>query len=381
MYRDIVGYRNFHPDANFNFQLNRWLPFLPEQELREAAAEIDDFEDWKRVMRQCAERAETAGRAGEAAFYYRAMEFFLLSTDPDKHFAYAKFRELHDQVDWEVRFSRERVPYGDSWLPAMVVEAEGEAVDTLVAHGGFDSFAEELIHQLGLLAKQGFRVVFFEGPGQGYALNGLGLKMTPDWHRPVGAVLDHFGIEECSLLGISLGGCLATRAAAKEPRVKRIIANDVLEDFFACLANRMGPGKAKVLGSLLDWGAKGLVNRAMARAGNADRVTAWAVDHGMHVSGMTTPYEYLQWTRQMNTRDVSRDLRQDFLLFGAKDDHLVPLAQFYSQASTLCNVRSFSSRLFTASEHAGSHCHIGNQPLSQRVMADWLIASIDSQRV
>ena len=46
MYREIVGYRNFHPDTNFNFQLNRWLPFLSEEEVRQAATEISDFDDW-----------------------------------------------------------------------------------------------------------------------------------------------------------------------------------------------------------------------------------------------------------------------------------------------------------------------------------------------
>jgi hypothetical protein len=46
MYREIVGDRNFHPGANFNFQLNRWLPFLSEDEVRQAATEISDFEEW-----------------------------------------------------------------------------------------------------------------------------------------------------------------------------------------------------------------------------------------------------------------------------------------------------------------------------------------------
>jgi len=379
MYRETVGYRNFHPDTNFNFQLNRWLAFLSEEEVKQAASEISDFDDWKRVMWQRAEQAEVESRFSEAAFLYRAAEFFLLSADPDKSIAYEKFLALYAKVDWKLACRREEVPYESAYLPAYVVEPEGQLIDTLVVHGGFDSFAQELIHQVASFARHGFRVILFEGPGQGYPLKALGMKMTPDWHKPVGAVLDHFKLRECSLLGISLGGCLATRAAAKEPRIKRVIADDVLEDFFACLAKRLGPAKAKVLGGLLNLGARNLVNRALVKATKAEPVTAWAVDHGMHVSGASDPYDYFQWARTMNTREISRELKQDYLLLGAQDDHLVPLEQFYSQARTLCNVRSFSSRLFTKTEHAGSHCHVGNQGLAQTVMLGWLKTTLERQ--
>lgn len=377
MYREIVGYRNFHPDTNFNFQLNRWLPFLSEEEVRQAAYEISDFDDWKRVMWQRAELAEAENRFSEAAFLYGAAEFFLLSADPDKTIAYDRFLALYAKADWKLDYRREEVPYEGAWLPAYVVEPEGPLIDTLVVHGGFDSFAQELIHQVASYARHGFRVILFEGPGQGYPLKVLGMKMTPDWHKPVGAVLDHFKLEECSLLGISLGGCLATRAAAKERRVKRVIADDVLEDFFGCLANRLGPAKAAILEHLLNWGARSLVNRALVKAGKAEPLTSWAVDHGMHVSGAIDPYEYFQWARAMNTRGISHELKQDYLLLGAQDDHLVPLGQFYSQARTLCNVRSFTSRLFTKSEHASSHCHVGNQGLAQNIMLGWLKSTLE----
>ena len=41
--------------------------------------------------------------------------------------------------------------------------------------------------------------------------------MIHDWERAVAAVLDHFGIDSCTLMGVSLGGYLAPRAAAFEP--------------------------------------------------------------------------------------------------------------------------------------------------------------------
>ena len=41
------------------------------------------------------------------------------------------------------------------------------------------------------------------------------------------AVLDHFGLADVTLIGLSLGGYLAPRAAAFEERIKRVVAHDV----------------------------------------------------------------------------------------------------------------------------------------------------------
>src|SRR6185369_12003117 len=86
-----VGYRSFHPDPSINFELNRWLGALPETELLAAAPRIATLADWRRVMLELAERAE---RLRAAAFYYRAVEFFLGPDDSEKDAAYRKFVDL-----------------------------------------------------------------------------------------------------------------------------------------------------------------------------------------------------------------------------------------------------------------------------------------------
>lgn len=370
--KQIVGYRTFHPDANFNYQFNRWLPYLPEEELHAIAPQVTSLADFKRVMIEYAKTAETEGRISNAAYFYRGAEFFANVSDPDKAKCYQKFQELFAASVEGENFKRDLVPFQDGFLPVISIPAQGKQIDTIVVHGGFDSFIEEFFWMMLDLAKQGFQVILFEGPGQGGALHTHGLNMTREWHQAVGAVLDHMKVDSCTLLGISLGGCLALRAAAKEKRIKRVIADDILEDFFDVLAERLGPQKEKVLGFMLKHNLAAVVNRMMGAATKRDSTTAWAIEHGQHVSGAKTPFEYLKWTQQMNTYDASSNVTQDVLLLGAQEDHLIPLRQLYSQQKSLTNVRSLTTRLFTAVEEASSHCHVGNQPLANRVMVDWI---------
>jgi len=66
----------------------------------------------------------------------------------------------------------------------------------------------------------------FEGPGQGAALEDHGLPMIPEWERPVAAVLDHYRLDDVTIVGESLGGGLVIRAAAFEPRISRVVSMD-----------------------------------------------------------------------------------------------------------------------------------------------------------
>lgn len=374
MYEPTVGYRNFHPQEHFNFQFNRWLPFLPEQELEVAAKRIQSFDDWFQVMLELAERAQLEERSLHAAFYYRAAEFFLANNQPQKKATYDQFIKLFYKNCDHLDFRKLKIPYQEGFLPAIVIEPEIEVCDTLVVHGGFDSFMEELFPQLESFVKHGFRIVAFEGPGQGAALKVYGLPMTHQWEKPVSCVLDYLDIDECTLIGISLGGYLATRAAAFEPRIKRVVADDVLEDFFGCISNRLGRKKSTLIKWLLRWRLKSLTNRLLDTAAQKDVVTAWALEQGKHVSGTDCAYSYLKWTQLLNTRDVSHRLKQDYLLLAAQSDHLVPIEQFFRQAQSLTHVRSFTGRIFTDHESAGNHCHVGNQSLAMNTILTWLLA-------
>lgn len=367
-----IGYRTFHPDVSFNYELNRWRAVLPDDELEAVAARLQTHADWKELMLERARTTEQDGREREAAFYWRATEFFLHPDDPDKEMAYERFASLFARSIRGVEHTRLRVPLGESWLPAMVLEPAGEAKETILLHGGFDSFMEELFDWGTVLREGGYRVVLFEGPGQGAALRRNGLVMGPDWERPVAAVLDHLEIRECTIFGISLGGYLAPRAAAFEPRIRRVVVCDVLDDFFDCFAERSGGAVARLLDVLTRWRLRSLLNAIIRRTMSRDPSTSWALGHGMHVSGARDPYEFVHWLKRLTTSPFSARITQDVLLLAGANDHIVPLRQLYRQAQNLINARSVTTRLFTHREHAGHHCQIGNVGLMLELVVDWL---------
>ena len=88
-----VGYHKFHKAQLFNFQLNRWysLGYTRKEDREEAGRRITNFRIWKLEMLNLAEKALSERRMLNAAFYYRAAEFYTKSNDPDKASLYDKF--------------------------------------------------------------------------------------------------------------------------------------------------------------------------------------------------------------------------------------------------------------------------------------------------
>ncbi len=366
------GYLDLHPNPAFNFFMNRMSWTNDPNELREVGTRIDTMESWVREMIAAAQRAEADGRLLEAANFWRAAEFYMGTEDDGKAEAYDRFLELHDKALPELAARRTEVAFEGGSLPVFDLVPNGDVRDTVLAHSGFDGAVEEMIATLGPIIDAGFRIIAFEGPGQGAALRHGGLHMTHDWERPVGAILDHFGIDGCTLIGMSLGGYLAPRAAAFEPRVERVVAWGAMYDFAGCFAQGLGRAKFAALSALVRAGARKQVNAAVERARRGNPMARWAVGHGMHVSGSSDPFEFFRWLLKMNLERVSAQIEQDVLIVMGTEDHLVPFHQVHDQARALTNARSVTVRVMTAAEQGAQHCQIGNPTLVVDEILRWL---------
>lgn len=368
----IAGFQNLHPDVTLNFMMNRMSRDIAPEELKSFGKNITTLDGWTEAALTAGEASEVDGRFKEAAAWFRGAEFFLAPDHGRKLEAFDRFMAGFNKARPDISARRAEVPYEGGILPTIDLPAAVEERDVIVACSGFDGLIEEMLATMEMLAAGGYRVILYAGPGQGAALRRSHLTMPMAWEKPVAAVLDHFDIRSCTLLGVSLGGYLAPRAAAFEPRAKRLIAWGPMYDFFGCAGRRMDAERFEGLKQLLEGGERDIVNELVRATMEVDTTARWGALHGMHVSGKEDPFGFYTWMQTLNLRDVSDRITQDTLILGGSKDHLVPLQQLWQQAAALGNARSVTTRLFTEHENASEHCQVTNPEIVIREILGWL---------
>jgi pimeloyl-ACP methyl ester carboxylesterase len=368
----IKKFHKFHNDTNINYQLNRFLVSGLEEVFAGIGRRVENFDDWKKLF--CAKAAdfEKAGKTDYAMGLYRAAEFFMDAADPDRKMVIAKFLRFFYQSKEGKNLKRISVPYENNHLSGFRLIPAEPGKGIILIHGGFDSYIEEFYALGAALCESGYEVVMFDGPGQGSTLMFGKIPMTHEWEKPVAAVLNYIGAENATLLGISLGGCLAIRAASLEKRIQRVIADDVMLDFFACVTSRRGRMAAYVMKSLINLRLAFALNAVAGLMMKRDLYSQWGVSQGMHVTGCETPYEFFLKLKQYNGYAASNRITGDVLIMAGAEDHFVPIKQFYEQLKLLTNAKSVTGRIFTEQEQAQSHCQIGNLGLAAAYMLGWI---------
>ncbi|MFC2079116.1 alpha/beta hydrolase family protein [Candidatus Bipolaricaulota bacterium] len=366
-----IGYHKFHTKKAFNFQLNRFhsMGFARFEDMEEAGRNVDSIEDWKTEMLRLAEIAVAEGRLVNATTYYRAAEFYLKRSDPEKERLYDKAIEMFNMAFGDDDIIRYEVPHNNEFLPAMRLPSSGtEKRGTVVLHGGNDSFVEEFYPLMRFLAEHGHEVIAFEGPGQGSAIKKHGLALSHEWEKPTTAILDYFKLSDVTLLGVSMGGWLCLRAAAFEPRIARVIAWSVSFDVLQ-YTNVVG----QKIASLMFKRCRKFVNNAMVKKMKKDLEYSWFVNNLMYITGKDAPIEAFDVLFQFSEENLHSDqVHQDVLILTGKEDHLVPFKMHDMQVKALSNARSVTSRIFTKEEHAQNHCQMGNLGLALDVIGKWI---------
>ncbi len=125
---------------------------------------------------------------------------------------------------------RIEIPYMGHKLAAILRRPTGiHRPPVVVIVPGLDSVKEELQYTADHFLRRGLATLSIDGPGQGEAE--YDLPIEPAYERPVAAVIDWLELQgdvdhsRAGLYGISLGGYYALRAAAREKRLKAVVAN------------------------------------------------------------------------------------------------------------------------------------------------------------
>lgn len=374
-----VGYIRFHRNRFIDYQINRIHAegFTRLEDLRDAAARIHTFEDYVRVFTEHADRATDEGRWANAAFYLRAAEFFTPPGTEAKRLVYERFLAAFDRAFGDEGIERVDVPYGTGHLPASRLRARGgDSKGVILFFGGFDSLIEEFVAVWKRFAEAGFDVIAFEGPGQGGARTMYGQVFDHDWEKPVAAVLDHFAIREASLIGLSMGGYWALRAAAFEPRIARVVAWPPVYDWMFLVPAVARPFVKWMIRrrSFMRWSIRLRMRLAP--------ILRHVVSQTLYIQGTSDdPADLIDWFLGMNAEHLHADrVRQDVLMVCGEHDAFQPPKLMRAQAKALVNARSITTRIFTAAEHADQHCQMGNLDLATQYVATWLTEQTEASR-
>lgn len=261
-----------------------------------------------------------------------------------------------------------RIPYENTSLPGYLFLADdsGEPRPTVLYHGGYDSTLEEGYFALAAGAlRRGYHVLAFDGPGQGTTVREQGLHFRPDWEAVVTPVVDfalalpEVDTERLVLVGTSLGGYLAARAAAFEHRIAACVLHDGVYDFHGA-AEAITALAAEVPGGL---GAVIAQNVSVR----------WLVHNGLWTFGFTDSDELFKACEAYTMEGLADQITCPTLVLDAENDQF-----FAGQPRRIFDALTCTKELITfrEDEGGGEHCHEGAMALWHQRTFDWLDTSL-----
>lgn len=188
----------------------------------------EQAEEWKRAGLKL-----QSGQARLKAFisYRSAWQFAPIG--PVFNGLYAKHRAAYRTAIADLGFPATffEVPYRGKSLPGMFIQNANRDAPVVLLLGGADTCFEEILLTVGRnLFDSGNSVAMADLPGQGITMkDGFTWEREPE--KPIAAIIDliieRFGARpgRMALLGYSLGGYWATRAAGHERRFATVIAS------------------------------------------------------------------------------------------------------------------------------------------------------------
>jgi alpha-beta hydrolase superfamily lysophospholipase len=213
-----------------------------------------DVESWYKQWNATAIRIETIAKTCleknhrisayetylRASMYHRCSGQFFIG-NPDEKRTLAAFQKTASCFEEAMKLSTNvkcevvQIPYKDGkHLPGYFITPNptDKSGQTVIINGGYDSVKEECYFFSGAAAlRRGYKVILFDGPGQGIPLLQDKLVTIPDWENVITPVVDYLCTRtdvdksKIAAMGISLGGYQIPRAATKEKRLAAIIAD------------------------------------------------------------------------------------------------------------------------------------------------------------
>jgi dienelactone hydrolase len=337
-------------------------------------AHVGDNEKWWQEWHAMASRIEGFGDAAQregceltagsyylrAAIYYFCGERFIAPSERKWDTYRSCLRCFRKGIARRYPgIERVEVPYvhdGQSTtLPAWFLKADVQGpAPTVVMFDGLDNAKEMSVLFGGVeIARRGIHTLAIDGPGQGEALRLQGIPSRHDYEVPASAAYEYISrrpevdAQRVAVMGFSMGGYYAPRAAAFEPR------------FAACVA----------------WG------------GHVDYHESWVRRRKILESGGTkisAPSFQLPWVLGMPDMDACMKKLENYRLAGVaekiscpfycihgENDNIVPL-EFAQRLHELVGSKDKTLKILTAHDGGSDHCQEDNRQVGANLVADWL---------
>lgn len=397
-----------HPDVHFHYEAIRSLGAVRyrggdvgEQLNILPNIKSNDPESWYKEWRALAERvlesaSDTQAYTGKPSAvtlrdaYFRASHYFFMSDfylhhdweDKRLEELWTLWRKYFDTANALLPNPGQHVdvptPHGFH-VPIIIYTAPGASGPrpTLIVAGGFDSNYEECLHAFGFATlERGYNLILYEGPGQPSVLHTQNQGFIHDWEKAVTPIVDYVAAEQqkgnlgfidfqkIGLLGMSMGGYLAARAAAFEPRLAALVCIDGVWDFFSC-ARKFHPEAT----AAFDKGDREACNKAFEQNYDADTGGRWWHDHLLYSFRKHTAYEaYEEASKMTLAGGVAEKITMPAFIGWAHDDLFFgPEPQ---QVKDALGEKAYLHN-FTRRDAASLHCSSGALTYMDGKILDW----------
>lgn len=170
------------------------------------------------------------------------------------------------------------------------------------------------------------------------------------------------------LIGMSMGGYLAPRAAAFDRRIDGVVAFDVLYDFGALARQSVPPFAfwlhAHHAGAVLD--------AFIAIKARCSPGFAWSLANAQWVLGTASAIETVEALGRYTLAPVASRIKADVLILAGAEDHFIAASQAADFAQALTAARSVLSIVYDRASGGAAHCQMGAQSLWHADFFDWI---------
>ena len=327
------------------------------------------FQNWiklgEKLTALATNDAERGNGFSASAKYARAANYLLIA-ERIASWSDSRRMNVYDQALQAFRMSfslsgstveRVEVPYQGVTLSGWLrLPDEAERCPAIVFYNGFDSIKE--MHYLmfaEVAARRGIATLFADQEGTGEAIRYHRLAKRHDTEVSAGLFYDaisrHPAIDgdRIGIIGLSMGGYCAPRAAAFDPRFKCVGCFGAfyeLDDDWQ---------------RMLSGGLAGSVSDGLPESGR----------HAMWVTGTETIGDAIAVLKRRCLEGILDRIRCPLLVVHGENDRQVSLSHARKIVSGACNSTEAELRIFSLREGAAEHCGIDVMSMQAEYMFDW----------